>query len=65
MVQDTMSEQEQNDPDAEFVEIDPTGRYGRVKFSFTNSFSIFFFDFWFEFVVLIRIKKNFYSEQSL
>ncbi|MBA0651861.1 hypothetical protein Goklo_019161 [Gossypium klotzschianum] len=41
MVQDTMSDQEQDDPDAEFVEIDPTGRYGRVKFFFTNSFSIF------------------------
>ncbi|KAB2014993.1 hypothetical protein ES319_D09G266600v1 [Gossypium barbadense] len=31
MVQDTMSDQEQDDPDAEFVEIDPTGRYGRDK----------------------------------
>ncbi|TYI67101.1 hypothetical protein E1A91_D09G275200v1 [Gossypium mustelinum] len=31
MVQDTMSDQEQDDPDAEFVEIDPTGRYGRYK----------------------------------
>ncbi|MBA0702981.1 hypothetical protein Goari_026921 [Gossypium aridum] len=30
MVQDTMSDQEQDDPDAEFVEIDPTGRYGLI-----------------------------------
>ncbi|XWS47873.1 hypothetical protein CRYUN_Cryun13aG0023000 [Craigia yunnanensis] len=31
MPQDTTSEKEQDDSDAEFVEIDPTGRYGRYK----------------------------------
>ncbi|XP_022735844.1 probable serine/threonine-protein kinase WNK3 isoform X1 [Durio zibethinus] len=31
MPQDTTSEQEHDDSDAEFVEIDPTGRYGRYK----------------------------------
>ncbi|GMI72206.1 with no lysine (K) kinase 3 [Hibiscus trionum] len=31
MMQDTISDQEQDDPDAEFVEIDPTGRYGRYR----------------------------------
>ncbi|XWS60357.1 hypothetical protein CRYUN_Cryun07bG0028900 [Craigia yunnanensis] len=31
MLQDTTSEQEQDDSVAEFVEIDPTGRYGRYK----------------------------------
>ncbi|EOY22263.1 No lysine kinase 3 isoform 1 [Theobroma cacao] len=31
MPQDSTSEQEQDDSDAEFVEIDPTGRYGRYK----------------------------------
>ncbi|XVE54594.1 hypothetical protein DITRI_Ditri03aG0094200 [Diplodiscus trichospermus] len=31
MPQDTTSEQEQDDSDAEFVEVDPTGRYGRYK----------------------------------
>ena len=40
MPQDTMSEQEQDDSDAEFVEIDPTGRYGRV-----SSVTVFFFFF--------------------
>ena len=43
-----MSEQEQDDSDAEFVEIDPTGRYGRVS-SFTVSFLFFFFFFFFFF----------------
>ncbi|KAK8555759.1 hypothetical protein V6N13_069841 [Hibiscus sabdariffa] len=28
---DTISDQEQDDPDAEFAEIDPTGRYGRYR----------------------------------
>ncbi|KMT10717.1 hypothetical protein BVRB_5g118250 isoform B [Beta vulgaris subsp. vulgaris] len=28
---DASSEQEQDDPDVEFVEVDPTGRYGRYK----------------------------------
>lgn len=28
---DASSEQEQDDPDVEFVEVDPTGRYGRVS----------------------------------
>ncbi|OMO63815.1 hypothetical protein COLO4_32206 [Corchorus olitorius] len=31
MPQDSTPEQEQDDSDAEFVEIDPTGRYGRYK----------------------------------
>ncbi|GAB2289458.1 Serine/threonine-protein kinase wnk3 [Dionaea muscipula] len=31
MPQDTTSEQEADDPDAEFVEVDPSGRYGRYK----------------------------------
>ncbi|XVF49805.1 hypothetical protein PTKIN_Ptkin04bG0045300 [Pterospermum kingtungense] len=31
MPQDTTSEQEPDDSDSEFVEIDPTGRYGRYK----------------------------------
>ncbi|GAB4860637.1 Serine/threonine-protein kinase wnk3 [Ancistrocladus abbreviatus] len=31
MPQDTSSEQETDDPDSEFVEVDPTGRYGRYK----------------------------------
>ncbi|GMJ14016.1 with no lysine (K) kinase 3 [Hibiscus trionum] len=31
MVQDTISDQEQDDPEAEFIEIDPTGRYGRYR----------------------------------
>lgn len=31
MPHDSSSEQEQDDSDAEFVEIDPTGRYGRYK----------------------------------
>ncbi|KAF3437536.1 hypothetical protein FNV43_RR20290 [Rhamnella rubrinervis] len=31
MPQDSSSEQDQDDSDAEFVEVDPTGRYGRYK----------------------------------
>lgn len=41
MPQDTTSEQEQDDSDAEFVETDPTGRYGRVSLV-TVSYSLFF-----------------------
>ena len=32
MPQESQSEQDPDDSDTEFVEIDPTGRYGRVSF---------------------------------
>lgn len=39
MPQDSSSEQDQDDSDAEFVEVDPTGRYGRVSNYFLWPFS--------------------------
>lgn len=52
MPQDTTSEQEQDDPDAEFVEIDPTARYGRVC-SVTVSFPL-------NFSIIVRVYKAVY-----
>ena len=37
-----LPEQELDDSDT-FVEIDPTGRYGRVSFHFIHNFFFFFF----------------------
>lgn len=43
MPQDTTSEQDPDDSDAEFVEIDPSARYGRVSFFFFNFYEIYHF----------------------
>lgn len=43
MPQDTTSEQDPDDPDAEFVEIDPTARYGRVSLFFLYFYEIYHF----------------------
>lgn len=46
MPQDTTSEQDPDDSDAEFVEIDPSARYGRVSF--------FFFLIFMKFIIFMR-----------
>lgn len=47
MPQDTTSEQDPDDSDAEFVEIDPSARYGRVSF-------FFFFLIFMKFIIFMR-----------
>lgn len=43
MPQDLSSDQDTDDADAEFVEVDPTGRYGRVSSRYLNYSPFFFF----------------------
>jgi hypothetical protein len=42
MPQDSSSEQDPDDSDTEFVEVDPSGRYGRVSSMKKKKISIFF-----------------------
>lgn len=45
MPQDLSSDQDTDDADAEFVEVDPTGRYGRVSSRYLKLLSFFLFPF--------------------